>query len=135
MIFLFKRMSLSLICEKIDLSSLSIWAAEELQRLRLKENTHLSNTIELSTFIKREFAKRLDYSLIFSNAYFSTYSKRINLGEIKKYSEDISEKLANPLDLKKNEIENLIGFCANLSDYSTLHEEEIRNLKSGPCFS
>ena len=118
---------------KIDLPLLSIEAAEELQRFSLKKNTDLKQTIELSALIKENFSKRLDYQLLFTNAYFATYGKRINLGHIKEYSEEISEKLSSPLSLNDTELEKLVNFCANLSDYSALNQREIDNLK-GPCF-
>ena len=118
---------------KIDLPLLSIEAAEELQKFSLKKNTDLKQTIELSALIKENFSKRLDYQLLFTNAYFATYGKRINLGFIKEFSEEISEKLSSHLSLNDTELEKLVNFCANLSDYSALNQREIDNLK-GPCF-
>lgn len=118
----------------MNLSLLSIETAEELQRFSLKKNTDLKNATELSKLIKEDFSKRLDYSLLFSNAYFATYSNKIEISKIRDYTKEISNNLINPLKLNDRELEKLVSFCVNLSDYSELHEEEIRELRKSGCF-
>jgi hypothetical protein len=121
----------------MELSLLSIEAAEELQRLKLKKITDLRNTKELSTLIKEDFVWKWDYSKIFSEAYFATYSEELSLFPSKKSKNcmnEISKKLESPSNLKYKELKQLIDFCVNLSDYSSFHDEEIRILKSGGYF-
>jgi len=111
---------------------LSIEAAEELQRFSLKKNTNLKHTKELSDLIKKS-AWRWDYIEIFSKAYSSAYSidiSKLNFKNSKPYMMDTAEKLESPLDLREEEIEKLIRFCVNLSDYSALHEEDIRKWRT-----
>jgi hypothetical protein len=119
-----------------DLSLLSIDAAEELQRLRLKKDTSFENTKQLSVLIKEDFANRLDYSEIFKQTYYSTYSSEIpaSLNRRIFYMLRVSNQLDSPSNIKDRELEKLVNFCVNLSDYSAIHEEEIRILKEGPCF-
>lgn len=120
----------------INLPLVSIQAAEELERLRLKKGDNIEKTRELSNFMKEKFDKRLDYSLIFTKAYFSVYNPEIGaftLKNSKKHIKEISEKLNNLDSLKNKEIAELVSFCVSLSDYSSLHEESIQYLK-GPCF-
>ena len=115
-----------------DLPLLAIESAEELQRLKLKKITDLKYTGELFQLIKKDFPTRLDYSTIFSNAYFATYSSEIpsTLGERIPYIEEIYKKLESPSSLKNKDLSRLINFCANLSDYSAMYEEDINNLKT-----
>jgi hypothetical protein len=124
------------IIRKKNLPLLSIEAAEELQRLKLKKETNLEHAKELSTLIKKDFIERVDYSEIFSRAYFATYSSDLpsSLDKRIPYVEEISKKLETPSNLKYKELEKLVDFCVNLSNYSAFHEEDIRILKSGGCF-
>lgn len=122
----------------MNLYLLSIEAAEELQRLKLKKSNSLKNTEELSALIKKDFLERLDYSVLFSKAYLEAYSKRISVlpnDNSILYMIDVSKKLESPSSLKNKELEKLIKFCVNLSDYSVLYEKEIKNLRSEGCFS
>ena len=119
-----------------DLSLLAINAAEDLERLNKKMPTELKNAKELSELIKNNFFKRGDYSMHISNAYHTTYSKKISKlssTEVKHYIQEISNKLENPSKLKKEDLEKLIKFCANLSDYSALYQHEIDSYRI-PCF-
>lgn len=116
------------------LSLLSIESAEDIQKLRLKMMTDLKNAKELSALIKEDFPKRLDYSLLFSKAYFSTYNEEISpldYKNLKTYIERISRRLECPLNLDEKEIGQLVDFCANLSDFSAINEQDIRNLRAG----
>ena len=106
----------------MNLSLLSIEAAEELARLNKKLPTSLEKTKELSENLK-EFFWRLDYQLIFSNAYNETYSK-LPHGKI----HEITNKLKNP---PKKELKKLTEFCVNLSDYAQAYQEQF---SPGPCF-
>jgi len=124
---------------KIDLPNLAIEVVEELERTRKGMRTDLKSTKGLSELIKnhadsikKDPHTRLDYSLIFSDAYYSTYSVRISKPTGKnliQYIEPISEKLDSPSDLKDEEIKKLIEFCTAISDYAALHKEEVDNLK------
>jgi regulator of sigma D len=125
-------MTISLINKRVDLPLLSIRAAEELQRLKLKKDTSFENTKQLAVLIKEDFANRLDYSQIFKQAYHSTYLESIT--NINRKIGTITQQLESRLNLKDEELKKLVNFCTNLSDYSALHEEEIRILKEGPCF-
>jgi len=121
----------------MDLSLLAINAAEELQRLRLKKDTDLRYAKELSELIKKDFIWRHDYSKIFSEAYHLTYSKEISQlpnENSKPQMAKISKKLEFPSNSENKELERLVDFCVKLSDYSAAHEEEIRKLKTSPCF-
>lgn len=119
----------------MDLPLLAINAADELERLRLKKKTNLKSTKELSILIKESFQKKLNYHLVFSNAYFSTYYKEISPSPKKnsRYIKEISKKLESPSNLENKELKDLVDFCANLSDYSSLHQDYLESLK-GPCF-
>ena len=122
---------------KSDLSILSIQAAEDLGRITKNLESELNSAKELSRIIKEEFPRNFSYSLIFSDAHFSTYKEKlppISNKNYKKYFKEISNKLESPYELDKDELQKLVNFCVNLSDYSAMHEEEMRNLKSGPCF-
>jgi hypothetical protein len=125
-------MTISLINKRVNLPLLSIGAAEELQRLKLKKDTDLKNVKELSILLKEDFARRLDYFLIFKKAYSSTYAASIS--NLTSEIGTIAQKLEYSSKLKDKELEKLVNFCTNLSDYSAIHEEEIRILKEGPCF-
>lgn len=122
--------------EKVNLPLLTIEAAEELQRLKKHKETGLEKTKELSALIKEKFNKRLDYSLIFRDAYSSTYLKHIpslfNINS-KKYIELISNKLEFSPDLESKELDGLIKFCVKLSDYASMYKERIEVFK-GRCF-
>jgi hypothetical protein len=112
---------------------LAIESAEELQRLRLKKMTNLENTKELASLIKKDFVWRWDYSHIFSEAYFATHSKKISLLPSEKSKEcmiEISNKLESPSVLEYKELGELVNLCVNISDYSAMYEDEMRNLKS-----
>ena len=105
----------------IELPLLAIGAAEELERLRRNKSTNLNQTKKLSSIIKKDFTWRLDYSVIFSNAYFSTYNEKIPKLEEKNstnYINDISNKLIDPSNLKEKELGELRDFCVNLSDHA-----------------
>ena len=123
--------------ERTYLPLLSIEAAEELQRLKLRKGTGLKNTKELSKLVKNEFPKRLDYKELFSKAYSSVYYQKdpeLLNKDPEQYIKEISNKLDSPLKLEFKEFEKIVRFCAKLSDYSSIHEEEIRILKQGGCF-
>jgi hypothetical protein len=122
----------------MNLYLLSIEAAEEIQRLRLKKDGSLKYTNELSELIKKDFNKRLDCSVLFSEAYFGAYSKRISVlpnDNSIQHMIKISNKLGSVLSLKDEDLEKLVDFCVNLSDYSALYEKEIVNIKSKGCFT
>jgi len=121
---------------RIDLPLLSIDAAEDLESLRQNKKRELKNATKLSKIINEEFSWRLDYKILFRDAYFTTYNEKIKISldeEKNTYMKDISEKLQNPSSLKEDELKNLVSFCVNLSDYSSLHEEELERMR-GPCF-
>jgi hypothetical protein len=128
-------MTISLTNKTVHLPLLSIEAAEELQKLQLKMPTQLEHAKELCQLIKKDFTGRLDYSIIFSNAYFATYSFEMpsTLDKRIPYIEGISKKLDSPSTLEDKELKSLIDFCVNLSDYSAMHEEDLESLR-GPCF-
>ena len=116
----------------MELSSLAIEAAEELQIFSLKKNNDLKNAKELAKLIKVN--QRMDYSAIFSQAYLSTYQidlSKLNDKDSRQYLQTITEKLKSPSNLEDGELEKLINFCVNLSDYSAIHEEDIREMKGG----
>ena len=120
-----------------NLSLLSIQAAEELQTFSLKKENDLTSAKKLSKLIKKEFQTSFNYSSIFSGSYLVTYNKKISVlpdKNSKKYMIEISSKLESPSNLNERELEQLVVFCVNLSDYSALHEEEMKNIKTGPCF-
>ena len=114
---------------------LTIEAAEELQRLNKNINTNLKFAKELSELLQEEFTWRLDYSLIFSKAYFQTYSteSQLSIENSKQYLETISKNLEYPSALEHGELEKLIDFCVKLSDYAAIQEQEIRKLRSHSC--
>jgi len=123
--------------KNINLPWLAIEAADELERLRLKKNTDLKNTKELSRIIKEDFNKRWDYISLFRKAYNLAYQENLpnSLKEIpKEYLNGVSNCLANPKGLERElELKMLVNFCVNLSDCSSLHEQYLESLK-GPCF-
>lgn len=106
---------------RISLGLLSIEAAEELERLRLGREYKIESISELSHFFK-ESSNFIGFNqLIFSNAYFETYKEMIeNTENIKQNAINISNKLNNIQNLKKEELEKLISFCVNFSDYSAV---------------
>jgi len=123
--------------DHLNLPLLAIETAEELQRFSLNKTSNLESTKKLSELIQNEFSEKLNYSSIFSDAYFTTYDKKVPpmlRGSPKQYHKEISQKLSQPPNLKENELNQLINFCVNLSDYSIDYENYLRDLKSGPCF-
>ena len=121
----------------VDLPFLSIDSADEPQRLKLNKSTDLKYTKELSELIKKDFTWRYDYSGIFSDAYYFTYSKEISRlpdENSKPYMIEISQKLDISFSLKNEELEKLVNFCVTLSNYSAIYREEIEGLKAGGCF-
>jgi hypothetical protein len=119
-----------------DLPLLSIEAAEEIQKKVKGVKTDFKSTKELSYLLKENFSNRLDCSVIFSNAYRSAYENEMS-GSLnqnsKNYMEKISEKLNNLDSLKEEELEKLVKFCTDLSDFAQLHKDELESLR-GPCF-
>jgi inactivated superfamily I helicase len=122
----------------MELYSLAIESAEELERLNKNLSTDLKHTEKLSELIEKDFVKRLDYSLIFSRAYYSAYHERISVlpndNSIPSMIA-VSKKLESSLNLKNEEREKLIHFCTNLSNWSLSYEEAIKNINSEGCFS
>ena len=123
--------------EKPNLSIIAIDAAEELKKFEIKREDKLKSAKELASLIKEEFYNNFRYQSLFSDAYLSTYNKRIPpmlRGSPKQYHEEISEKLESPYNLSSSELSQLATFCVNLSDFSAANEEYIRKIKEGPCF-
>ncbi len=119
-----------------NLPSLSIEAAEDLERLRQDKPRELKSAQKLSEIINKEFSWRLDYKILFRDVYFSTYNEKIEISlekEQNPYMGDISKRLEDPSSLNKDELKSLVSFCVNLSNYSSLHEEELERMR-GPCF-
>ncbi len=122
----------------IELPLLAIEAAEEIEKVKKNIKTNLKSSIKLSSLIKRDFTWRLDYSVMFSNAYFSTYNKEISKSPDEsqtQYIKEISNKLDNTPTLEQSELKDLVSFCTNLSDHSQLYMEDIQELMEGHhCF-
>jgi len=115
----------------IELPLLAIDAGEEIERINQNVKTNLENSKKLSSLIGSDFNWRLDYKVIFQDAYFSTYNEKIQIDleeSSNKYMKGISEKLRNPQDLDKRELKELVNFCVNLSDHSQSYIDEIQGL-------
>lgn len=113
---------------KPNLPLLAIESAEDLARLKKNIKTDLKHAKELSELLEKN-SWRLDYSIIFTEAYFNAYNKNISSENPKKYYEEIYKKLNSPSKLGKK-LEGLINFCVKLSDSAALYKEEIERLKT-----
>lgn len=119
-----------------DLSIISIQAAEDLGRISKNLESGLDSAKNLSKIIKEGFKNNSGYQIVFADAYFAVYNQKvlpILKGRLSEHYEEISKKLEIPGNLNDKELSDLIEFCVILSDYSSAHEEELRNFR-GPCF-
>jgi hypothetical protein len=117
----------------VELSLLSIEAADELEKLKQKHKYNKEIIKDLFDIIKEEFSSRLRYYKGFSNAYFLTFKE--NNKNLENYVSKLLRNLDKPEILDETELTNTINFCVNLSDSAFIYEEEIKNLRKSLIYS
>ena len=127
---------------RVDLSSLAIEAAEELEKSKKNIKTEFKSVIALSKILKESFSEeigesqfdyRLDHTFVFSKALNISGMASPHKKTISEIAQE-ARKIASLLDLNKNkskeaDLNRLISFCVALSDSASLYNEEIEELK------